>query len=449
MSNQVEELADNRVRMTVEVPSADVHHAVEHAASDLADSVKIKGFRQGKVPMPVLINRVGKERLYSDAIESHIGSWFWNAALGAKLHPSEQPRYDYELPANDRDDWRFIAEFAVQPKPELPEWKELEVPAAEPEVPQDLLEHELAVLRSSVAELSPVEDRPAELGDTAVVDLLNEGGESQRDYVVELGAGRVVEEIERELVGMSPGESKEIVFELADDQTATVTATMKEVKEKILPPLDDELARAASEFDTIDELRADLHERLHEQIAAEADSTFRAAVVDKLVEASKLDPEGPLVEARTRELLNGLAASLERRGIAIETYLQLTGTNPDDLIGRLRAEAKQSVARELVLEAVAEQAGLDVSDGEVETMVREQTAETEEDPDTTIAALRESGAFERLREDLRLRAALDRVASEVKRIPVELAEAREAIWTPDKEKPETETKLWTPASKET
>jgi len=228
-----------------------------------------------------------------------------------------------------------------------------------------------------------------------------------------------------------------------------VTATMKEVKEKILPPLDDELARAASEFDTIDELRADLHERLHEQIAAEADSTFRAAVVDKLVEASKLDPEGPLVEARTRELLNGLAASLERRGIAIETYLQLTGTNPDDLIGRLRAEAKQSVARELVLEAVAEQAGLDVSDGEVETMVREQTAETEEDPDTTIAALRESGAFERLREDLRLRAALDRVASEVKRIPVELAEAREAIWTPDKEKPETETKLWTPASKET
>jgi len=434
MSNQVEELADNRVRMTVEVPSADVHHAVEHAASDLAGSVKIKGFRPGKVPMPVLINRVGKERLYADAIESHIGNWFWNAALGAKLHPSEQPRYDYELPANDKDPWQFTAEFAVQAKPELPEWKELEVPAAEPEVPQDLLEHELAVLRSSVAELSPVEDRPAQLGDTVVVDLLNEGGESQRDYVVELGAGRVVEEI---------------VFELADEQSATVTATLKEVKEKILPPLDDELARAASEFDTLDELRADLHERLHEQIAAEADSAFRAAVVDRLVEASKLDPEGPLVEARTRELLNGLAASLERRGIGIETYLQLTGTNPDDLIARLRAEAKQSVARELVLEAVAEQAGLDVSDGEVETMVREQTAESDEDPDETIAALRESGAFERLREDLRLRAALDRVASEVKRIPVELEQAREAIWTPDKEKTETETKLWTPVSKET
>jgi trigger factor len=449
MSNQVEELADNRVRMTVEVPRADVHHAVEHAASDLAGNVKIPGFRQGKVPMPVLINRVGKERLYTEAIESHIGNWFWNAALGSKLHPAEQPSYDYELPSSDREDWRFTAEFAVQPKPELPDWKELEVPAADPEVPQDLIDQELAVLRSSVAELAPVDGRPAQLGDTVVVDLLNEGGESQRDYVVELGAGRVVEEIERELVGMEAGQTKEIAFELADEQTATVTAELKEIKEKILPELDDELARSASEFETLDELRADLHERLREQISVEADNAFRATVVDKLVEASKVDPEGPLVEARTRELLNGLASSLERRGIAIETYLQLTGTNPDDLIGRLRAEAKQSVARELVLEAVAEQVDLEISDAEVETLVREQTDGTDEDPDTTIAALRENGAFERLREDLRLRAALDRVASEVKRIPVELAEAREAIWTPDKEKPETETKLWTPASKET
>jgi trigger factor len=396
----------------------------------------------------VLVNRVGKERLYTEAIESHIGNWFWNAALGSKLHPAEQPRYDYELPTSDREDWTFTAEFAVQPKPELPDWKELEVPAAEPEVPQDLIDHELAVLRSSIAELAPVEGRAAALGDTVVVDLLNEGGESQRDYVVELGAGRVVEEIERELVGMDAGETKEITFELADEQTATVTAELKEIKEKILPELDDELARSTSEFETLDELRADLHERLREQIAAEADNAFRAAVVDKLVEASKVDPEGPLVEARTRELLNGLAGTLERRGIAIETYLQLTGTSPDDLIGRLRAEAKQSVARELVLEAVAEQADLEISDGEVEALVREQTEGTEEDPDETIAALRENGSFERLREDLRLRAALDRVASEVKRIPVELAEAREAIWTPDKEKPETETKLWTPASKE-
>src|SRR6266480_1099477 len=118
MPTQVEELPDNKVRLTVDVPGADVHHAVEHAASDLAESVRIPGFRRGKVPLPVLVRRVGRDRIYAEAVESHIGGWFWNAAARSRVQPIEQPRYDYELPATDKDDWRFTAEFAVQPKPE-------------------------------------------------------------------------------------------------------------------------------------------------------------------------------------------------------------------------------------------------------------------------------------------------------------------------------------------
>src|SRR5881296_3519520 len=102
MSAQIEELPDNKVRLTVDVRSEDVHHAVEHAASDLAASVKIPGFRKGKVPMPVLVSRVGKERLYSEAVESHIGGWFWNAAASTRVRPVEQPRYEYDLPSSDR-----------------------------------------------------------------------------------------------------------------------------------------------------------------------------------------------------------------------------------------------------------------------------------------------------------------------------------------------------------
>ena len=98
MSAQVEELSDNKVRLTVDVPKADVHHAVEHAASDLAESVKIPGFRKGKVPMPVLVSRIGKERLYSEAIESHISGWFWNAAARARIRPIAQPEFEYDLP---------------------------------------------------------------------------------------------------------------------------------------------------------------------------------------------------------------------------------------------------------------------------------------------------------------------------------------------------------------
>src|ERR687885_1319446 len=109
MAAQVEQLDGDRVRLTVEVPAHDVHHAVEHAASDLAASVRIPGFRKGKVPMPVLVSRVGRERLYTEAIESHIGAWFWDAASRSGIRPAERPELDYELPASDKADWSFTA----------------------------------------------------------------------------------------------------------------------------------------------------------------------------------------------------------------------------------------------------------------------------------------------------------------------------------------------------
>ena len=105
VSTQVEELPGDRVRLTVEVPAHDVHHAVEHAANDLSESVKIPGFRKGKVPMPVLIKRIGKERLLAEAVESHIGNWFWNALAATRVRPVEQPQYEYELPASGDADW--------------------------------------------------------------------------------------------------------------------------------------------------------------------------------------------------------------------------------------------------------------------------------------------------------------------------------------------------------
>src|SRR5206468_3581327 len=171
MATQVEELPDNKVRLTVDVPSADVHHAVEHAASDLASSVKIPGFRKGKVPLPVLVQRIGKERLYTEAVESHIGGWFWNAAAQTRIRPIDQPEYGYELPDGE-EPWRFTATVAVQPKPELPDWTTLDVPASEAVVPAELVEQALEQLQETAAELSPVDDRPAQPGDVLVLDLV-------------------------------------------------------------------------------------------------------------------------------------------------------------------------------------------------------------------------------------------------------------------------------------
>ncbi len=448
VQTQVEELGGDRVRLTVEVPSADVKHAVEHAASDLAGSLKIPGFRKGKVPMPVLISRVGKERLMSEAVDSHIGGWFWNAAADSRIRPVTQPSYDYDLPSSSEAPFAFTAEVGVQPKAVPADWTQLEVPAPEPDVPEELVEHELEALRSSVAELVPVEGRGAQEGDALVIDVDGSEGEAQRDLVVTLGAGRLLPELEAGLGGMSMGDTRAIEYG-SDGERRTVDVTVKEIKEPVLPPLDDELAKAASEFATLEELSGDIEGRLREQIEEELEGEFRGAAVDALVEASGIEVSDALVESRAGNLIRAFVDGLERRGISVETYLALTGETAEQIQERMLADARRSLARELVLEAVAEQLGIEVSDDELRAFIREQAELTdEEDPDELIEQLWHSGRHETLRTDLRLRAALDRVAAEVKRIPVELAQAREKLWTPGQEKPEGAPKLWTPGEKE-
>jgi trigger factor len=266
--------------------------------------------------------------------------------------------------------------------------------------------------------------------------------------VVELGSGALVPEMDATLVGMSPGETQAVAYAIADGEDQSVEVTLKDVKEPVLPPIDDELARAASEFDSLAELREDLEQHLREQLLDELDTQFREQTIDRLVEASNPQIAQRLVDGRAAELLQGFVTSLQRRGINPDAYLQLTNQTPEELTERLRDEARQSIARELVLDAAADKLELEVPDGEVEALVREQATEQGEDADEVLRQLRAGRGFERLREDLRLRNALDQIVSEVKRIPVELAAAREKLWTPEKESPETPAKLWTPGSKE-
>jgi trigger factor len=439
---QVEELPENRVRVEVEVPVEDVQHAVDHAASDLAGSLKIPGFRKGKVPMQVLVARVGKERLYTEAVESHIGGWLQNALAGSKIRPVEQPEYGYDLPEDANGEFHFTATVTVQPKPEAADWKALEVPRADADVPSELIDAELEALRDSVATLTPAGDRSAQEGDSVVVDLIR-GDETQRDYVAELGAGRLLPELEQGLVGMSKGETKEIEFTGPDGRHA-VEATLKDVKEKELPPLDDELARSVSEFDTLEELRSDIEGRLRERLEAEIEADFRQAAVEALVRASDVRPAAELVGRRAQALIDEFVRALAQRGLSVENYLALSNQTSEQLQERFVAQAAGSLAGELVLEAVADQLELEVSDDEIEEALRAQ-----EEPDETIQQVLGSPLADRIREDLRLRKALDRVVQDVKPIAPEVAAAREKLWTPEQEKAPSDTKLWTPGQKET
>ena len=447
---QVEELSGNRVRLTVDVSAHELEHAVEHAATDLAGSVRIPDFRKGKVPRPVLLAHVGKDRLWAEALESHLGGWFWSAAARARLRPVTPPQYDFEVPTSESDAWSFTATVEVQPTPEIVDWTTLEVPRIPLVIPEELVERELEVLRGTVAELVPADERPAQEGDTLVVDLVGPDGETQSDTVVELGAGTLTEELEQALVGARVGETREVSYGKAEEQddSDAVTVTVKHVNEKVLPEIDDELARSATEFDTLAQWRADVEQRISEALVAEIDAAFRAAAVDELVKASNVQGAGPLVESRARELLNGFVRSLANRGISPEAYMQVTGQTAETLTGQVRAEAAQSVARELTLEALAEQAGIVIADDTVRQLIRDQAEAAGEDAEAVVAEVWEHGHHESLREDLRLKAALDRLVAEVKPIAPEQHAAREAIWTPDKEKPAGETKLWTPGSEE-
>jgi trigger factor len=223
-----------------------------------------------------------------------------------------------------------------------------------------------------------------------------------------------------------------------------VTVTLNDLYEKVLPPQDDELARTASEFDTLDELRANITARILGLLEEEAEAQFRVAAVDELIKASKAEPAGLVVEVRTRELINAFLRQLDARGIDPSAYLRMMGLSGTDLEKRLRAEATYSIGRELVLEGVADKLGIEVSDDDIRSDLRDE-GESDEDIEEFMAA----GGADRVRLDLRLRRAADRIAAEVTPISQELANARESIWTPGKDdETVVEKKLWTPGDKE-
>jgi trigger factor len=312
-------------------------------------------------------------------------------------------------------------------------------------VPQELVEAELEALRESVAELAPANGRPAREGDTVVVDIVDPSGETQHDTVVELGRGRLAAELESALSGAAAGETRQVSYTLPDGTETTVEVTVREVQEKVLPPLDDELARSASEFDTLAELRGSIEATLTEQLEGEIDAAYRVAAVDELVKASGVQPALPLVRSRATDLLTGFVRSLERRGISLDTYLATSGLSSEELQRQFVLEAAVSIARELALEALAERAGIEVSDDEVKAYLQEEAEGAGEDGDALVEDVWSHGQQESIREDLRLRAALDRLVADVTPIAPDLASAREKLWTPDKEKAEGDTKLWTPS----
>jgi trigger factor len=464
----VTELPESRVRVDAEVSADEVERRVQQAARQLGRQMKVPGFRKGKVPPPMVLARVGRGAVLDEAVRDSLPRWYLDAIDDAGVLPVGDPKLDLaELPS-EGDSLRFSIEIWVRPPAKLGDYRGLEVGRRAPEVSEEAIDEELERLADRLARLETVEG-PAEEGDFVVVDFTATiegeplaGGEA-RDELVELGAERVPDELDRGLIGAAGGESRQIEVAFPDDhgspelagRTALFDIAVKEVKRKQLPQLDDDFAADAAGFDTLAQLRADLGAKLEEADRHAIDSEFREAVLDAAVAEARIDLPDALVDARARELWEQLAQTLAQRGISREAYLRISGKGEDQLVSEARPDAERALRREAVLTAVIETEGIDPSEEDLLEALEHSAEHERTTPPKLLARVRESGRLESLRRDVARRQALELLVAEARPIPVEQARARDKLWTPGKgERPQAPQepavpaagRLWTPGS---
>jgi trigger factor len=463
VKTKTSDLGDSRVRVEVEVEPAAVDRALSQAAADLGRDLKIPGFRKGKVPPQVVLQRVGREAVLDEAVRHALPEWYEEAIGEAHLATVGEPSLDLgELP-DKGSPLEFSIEVGVRPTATLGDYKELEVGRREPEMAKEEVDAEIDRLRESSASLENV-DRPAKEGDFVVIDFVGkvggepfEGGEA-RGYLLELGSNRLVEGFEPQLEGASAGDERTVTVTFPEDyraenlagNEATFEVSVKEVKEKKLPELDDDFATEAGGFDSLDELRSDIETRMREQQERMIDTEFREAVVDAAVAEAKIDVPGELVHAKAHEMWHQTGRRLAAQGLDPARYLQMTGKTEEELVHEAEPEAERALKRESLLAAVVEAEGIEVGDDELLASLRQATQGPGR-PETSERKLQKAldrakaeGRDDVLREDIAMRKAVDLMVESAKPITVEQAQARDKLWTPGKEGDERAKELWTP-----
>jgi trigger factor len=458
ISTSVTELPESRVRVEAEVPPEEVEKRIAQAARALGRGMRVPGFRAGKAPAPVVIKRVGREVVLDEAVRDSIGSWYSAAIDAAAIVPVGEPRLDMgELPGHGQP-LTFSIEIGVRPEAQLGDYKGLEVGKREPAASDEQVEAEIEALRERAGRLETVE-RPAETGDFVVMDYKGTldgepfAGGDGRDQMVELGSGRLVPGFEEQLTGASAGDERTVEVTFPDDYGAEELAgndaecavTVTEVKAKELPPVDDELAAEAG-FDTLDELREDIRERLSEAEERRVDAEFREAVLDSAVTNAKVDVPEALVEARSRELWEQMLHSLGHQGISKEMYLQISGRSEDDIVAEGKAAAERQLKREAVLAAVVAAESIEPSEDELLAALEQAAPSERASANKLLERMRSAGRLDAFKAELAQRKALDLLADSAKPITVEQAQARDKLWTPGAEAEQRPSQLWTPGS---
>jgi trigger factor len=422
----------------------------------------VPGFRKGKVPGEVVLRQVGREAVMDEAVRRGLPVWYEEAVAQAGITAVGDPQLNLtDLPEQGAP-LAFTIEVGVVPPASLGDYKGLEVGRREPKVDDQEVQTELERLRESLAALDTV-DRAAGAGDFVVIDFVGsidgepfEGGEA-RGHLVELGSGRLIPGFEEQLQGVSAGDTREVRVTFPDDYTAehlagkdaTFAVEVKEIKEKRLPELDDDFAVEAGGYDSLDELREEIRQRIGEAEERAIEAEFREAAVDAAVEQASVEVPHELVHAKSHEMWHRTSRRLAAQGVDPRRYLELSGKTEEELVTEAEPEAEQALKREAVLSAIVKAEGIEVSDEEVSDALREAAGPDANDRQLkrALKRARSQGAEEALREDIAMRKAVDVLVESAKPIPVEQAAAREKLWTPEKEREEQPAEqIWTPGS---
>ena len=421
MSLQVEKLEKNMEKLTIEVSPEELEGALQHAYLKNRKQITIPGFRKGKVPRQIIEKMYGPSFFYEDAVNELIPSAYEKAVDECELELVSRPEVSI-VQIEKGKPFIFTAEVAVKPEVELGQYKGIEVEKQDTAATDEEVDKEIDKERESNSRSITVEDRPVQDGDMTVIDFEGfvdgtpfEGGKGT-DYPLTIGSGAFIPGFEEQLIGAEIGKETEVNVSFPEDyhakdlagKPAVFKCTVKEIKVKELPELDDDFAQDVSDFDTLEEYKADVRKKIEERKAASAKAKKEDAVIEKIIEGAKMEIPDAMVKTQAEQGVDEFAQRLQMQGMSIEQYLQYMGGSIDAMVEQYKPQALKRIQSRLVLEAVAAAENLEVSDEELEAeysrMAEQYKMEVEK-----LKELFSDADKKNIREDLAIQKAVDLV----------------------------------------
>ncbi|MCI9071205.1 MAG: trigger factor [Lachnospiraceae bacterium] len=426
MSLQVEKLEKNMARLTIEVAAEELEKAIEQAYRKERNRINVPGFRKGKAPRKLIEQMYGKEVFYEDAANALISEAYEKELENCEESVVSQPKINV-VQIEAGKPFIFTAEVALKPEVTLGKYKGVKVEAADLEVTEEEIDAEIGKERDNSARTVPVEGRPVQDGDMTVIDFEGfvdgvafEGGKGT-DYPLTIGSGAFIPGFEEALVGAEIGKETDVNVTFPEDYQAAELAgkaavfkcTVKEIKEKELPALDDEFAAEVSEFDTLAEYREDTKKKIGERKAEAARGAREEAVIDAIIEDAQMEIPEAMLETQQRQMVEDFAQRLQMQGLSMEQYMQFTGATPQMMLEQIKPQALRRIQSRLVLEAVAAAEKMEATEEEFEAEVAKMAEGYKMEPDKVKELLGEGGK-KQVMEDICVNKAVEFVVENAK-----------------------------------